>query len=108
MTQETMQSAIGLIALPFIAWMMSENRRAISWRVLAAGLGLQIAIALVLLKVPGSEQAFIWLNDVFLALERATKAGTSVVFGYVGGGPLPFQESFPGASFVLAFQVPSF
>jgi len=99
-----MQSAIGLIALPFIAWMMSENRRAISWRVLAAGLGLQIAIALVLLKVPGSEQAFIWLNDVFLALERATKAGTSVVFGYVGGGPLPFQESFPGASFVLAFQ----
>ena len=104
MTQETMQSAIGLIALPFIAWMMSENRRAISWRVLAVGLGLQMAIALVLLKVPGSEQAFIWLNDVFLALERATKAGTSVVFGYVGGGPLPFQESFPGASFVLAFQ----
>ena len=104
MTHEMMQSAIGLIALPFIAWMLSENRRAISWRVLAAGLGLQMAIALVLLKVPGSEQAFIWLNDVFLALERATKAGTSVVFGYIGGGPLPFQESFPGASFVLAFQ----
>lgn len=99
-----MQSAIGLFVLPFIAWGLSENRWALSWRVLIAGLGLQFTVALLLLKVPGSKQAFIWLNDVFLALGEATKAGTSVVFGYLGGAPLPFQESFPGASFILAFQ----
>ena len=99
-----MQSAIGLFVLPFIAWGLSENRWALSWRVLTAGLGLQFTVALLLLKVPGSKQAFVWLNDVFLALGEATKAGTSVVFGYLGGAPLPFQESFPGASFILAFQ----
>ncbi len=99
-----LQSAIGLIALPLIAWVFSENRKANPWRILAAGLGLQFAIALLLLKVPGSNQLFVGLNEIFLALERATKAGTSVVFGYLGGAALPFKESFPGASFVLAFQ----
>ena len=34
----------------------------------------------------------------------ATRAGTSFVFGYVGGGPLPFEVKTPGADFVLAFQ----
>ncbi|MCH9807617.1 MAG: nucleoside:proton symporter [Alphaproteobacteria bacterium] len=99
-----LQSAIGLIALPLIAWAFSENRKANPWRVLLAGLGLQFAIALLLLKVPGSNQLFVGLNEIFLALERATKAGTAVVFGYLGGAALPFKESFPGASFVLAFQ----
>jgi concentrative nucleoside transporter, CNT family len=98
------QSAIGLIALPILAWAFSANRTKVSWRVLVAGLGLQLAIAALLLKVPGSANVFVWLNDVFLALEKATKAGTSVVFGYLGGAPLPFAETFPGSSFVLAFQ----
>lgn len=98
------QSAIGLIALPLIAWAFSENRKANPIRVLAAGLCLQFVIAALLLKVPGSNQLFVGFNEIFLALERATKAGTSVVFGYLGGAPLPFQESFPGASFILAFQ----
>ena len=38
------------------------------------------------------------------ALVRATEAGTSFVFGFIGGGPLPFEETFPGASFVFAFR----
>ncbi|KUO58401.1 MAG: nucleoside:proton symporter [Alphaproteobacteria bacterium BRH_c36] len=99
-----LQSALGLIALPLIAWALSENRRALSGRVIAAGLGLQFAIALLLLKVPGSATLFVWLNDAFLALNEAAKTGTGVVFGYLGGGPLPFAESHPGASFILAFQ----
>lgn len=99
-----LQSAIGLFALPMLAWVISENRSALSWRVVAAGLGLQLAVAVLLLKVPGSAYAFVWLNEVFLALEKASKAGTGVVFGYLGGAPLPFKESYPGASFVLAFQ----
>ncbi len=36
--------------------------------------------------------------------EEATKAGTSFVFGYLGGGSLPFEEKYPGVSFVLALQ----
>lgn len=99
-----LQSALGLIALPAIAWLISENRSALSARVLAAGLALQFALALLLLKVPGSATLFVWLNDLFLALDKASKAGTSIVFGYLGGAPLPFAETYPGASFILAFQ----
>lgn len=99
-----LQSALGLVALPLIAWLISENRHALSGRVVAAGLALQFAIAILLLKVPGSAKLFVWLNDAFLALDKAAKAGTSVVFGYLGGAPLPFAESYPGASFILAFQ----
>jgi concentrative nucleoside transporter, CNT family len=44
------------------------------------------------------------LNDVLLVLERATLAGTSLVFGYLGGGPAPFEVSDVNSNFVLAFR----
>lgn len=98
------QSALGLIAFLVIAWGMSERRGAVRWRTVLAGLALQIAMAVALLKLPVFKQVFLALNDAMLALEAATRAGTSFVFGYLGGGSLPFAESHPGASFVLAFR----
>ena len=44
------------------------------------------------------------LNRLVLSLEEATTAGTSFVFGYLGGADLPFIEKFPGAGFILAFR----
>ena len=44
------------------------------------------------------------MGDAVNALAVATQAGTSLVFGYLGGGALPFQELRPGASFILFFQ----
>jgi CNT family concentrative nucleoside transporter len=57
-----------------------------------------------LLKVPVSQNIFLVLNKLVISLEEATKAGTSFVFGYLGGGSLPFEEKYPGAGFVLALQ----
>jgi CNT family concentrative nucleoside transporter len=65
---------------------------------------LQVTLAVIILKLPGAQSVFAAMNDALLALEKATRAGTGMVFGYLGGGPLPFAEPFPGASFVLAFQ----
>jgi CNT family concentrative nucleoside transporter len=59
---------------------------------------------LILLKLPVFRQFFMILNDGVMALEAATTAGTSFVFGYLGGAALPFAEAFPGASFILAFR----
>ncbi len=98
------RSAAGLIVLAALAWVLSEDRRAVRWRTVAAGMGLQMAIALVLLRLPPSKHLFLVLNQGMVALEKATRAGTSFVFGYLGGGPLPFPEPSPGAGFVLAFQ----
>ena len=83
---------------------MSEDRRRGSIRLVLIGVGLQLAIAAIALSVPVIREAIGAINGVVLALDAATKAGTSLVFGFVGGGPLPFTESHPGASFVLAFR----
>jgi len=99
-----LQSLGGIAALVAIAFALSEKRSAVSGRLVAGGLALQFALALLLLKVPLVKDALLLLNDALLALQRATQAGTSFVFGYLGGGPLPFAETYAGASFVLAFQ----
>ena len=99
-----MQSALGLVIFLFVAWGLSEHRRIVAWRMIAAGLALQFAIAALMLKVPFFRQILIGLNALVSALEEATRAGTSFVFGYLGGGALPFAESRPGAAFILAFQ----
>ena len=98
------QSAFGLLAFAAIAWAISENRRGASLRVALVGIALQLAIAALLLYLPGSRSVFAAVNEGVLAISAATKAGTSFVFGYLGGGDLPFDEKFPGGSFILAFQ----
>jgi len=99
-----LQSAFGLLVLLFVAWLLRERSGPIAWRTVVAGLLLQLGMAVILLKVPGAKQAFLALNDVMLALDTASRAGTSFVFGYLGGAPLPFAEGQPGAGFVLAFR----
>lgn len=69
-----------------------------------AGLGLQVLLAVVLLKFPGSQEVFLWLNRCVGAIEASTRAGTGFVFGYLGGAALPFAEKIPGASYILAFR----
>lgn len=98
------QSVFGCCSFIALAWLLSENRRRVSVRLVVKGLLLTFAAGLVLVYVPFSRDVFALLNRMVLALQEATNAGTSFVFGYVGGGPLPFAESYPGSSFILAFQ----
>jgi CNT family concentrative nucleoside transporter len=101
---DALQGIFGYAVFIALAWVISESRRDIPWRTVAGGVLLQVVLALVILKLPGAQAVFAAMNDALLALEKATRAGTGMVFGYLGGGPLPFAEPFPGASFVLAFQ----
>jgi CNT family concentrative nucleoside transporter len=61
-------------------------------------------VGIILLKLPIFREFFLLLNRMVLSLQSATTAGTSFVFGYLGGADLPFTETFPGASFILAFR----
>ena len=99
-----MRGLLGLAALLAIAWALSEDRRRIPWRTVIMGIALQWTLALLLLFFPPANALIFLLNDGATALQDATQAGTSFVFGYLGGPPLPFAETHPGASFVLAFQ----
>src|SRR5262249_21320199 len=99
-----LQSLFGIFALLAIAWIFGENRRAVSLRQAAIGLVVTLLTAVILIKLPIVANAFGAINDAVGAIAAATRAGTSFVFGYVGGGALPFDLKAPGADFVLAFQ----
>ena len=66
---------------------------------------LQIALALLLLKVPATQDIFATLNLAIEALVESTEAGTSFVFGHLGGGATPYELVNPENSIVLAFRV---
>ncbi|MEE2971160.1 MAG: nucleoside transporter C-terminal domain-containing protein [Pseudomonadota bacterium] len=104
MTPAALQAGFGLVVMIGLAWAISENRRAMPWRAIMIGLTLQFVLAFALLKFDILRAAFLSVNDVVAALQGATRAGTSFVFGYLGGGDLPFKPGAPGAAFVLALQ----
>jgi CNT family concentrative nucleoside transporter len=101
---DSLHALTGIAGLLGLAWLLGENRRAIPWRAVAIGVVLQVLLAVVFLKFAWAKNLFLRLNDLLLVLEQATQAGTSLVFGYLGGGKPPFEVSDPASSFVLAFR----
>src|SRR5947209_2164372 len=99
-----MRGLLGIAALLLLAWVLSEDRFRVAWRVVAAGVLLQFGLALLFLKFPPAAAVFLLLNHAVEALQKATEAGTGFVFGYLGGAELPFAETKPGASFIFAFR----
>ena len=99
-----LQPLLGLVLIVAFAWVLSEDRRAVSPRLLIGALALQFILATLLLKLPPAKHLFMALNDVVRAIQQATEQGTGMVFGYVGGGPAPFDLTHPQHGFILAFQ----
>lgn len=101
---DLLHSALGFVALLLCAWLASEDRRAVPWRIVIGAVALQLALAALLFGLPVLRALFVVLNDAMLLLQKATTDGTAFVFGYLGGAPPPFPESGPGSSFTLAFR----
>ena len=101
---QNLQSLLGVFAIVGFAFIISENRRAVPWRPVLVGLALTFALALLMLKVPQTVVAFTLINRAVEAVAAATKAGTAFVFGYIGGGALPFAAKAQASTFILAFQ----
>jgi CNT family concentrative nucleoside transporter len=99
-----LQGFLGIAVFLALAWLISEKRRSVRYTTILTGIAVQFGVAAVLLYIPVFKKLFLLLNDVVLSLEAATRAGTSFVFGYVGGGTPPFLLQNPGANFILAFQ----
>jgi concentrative nucleoside transporter, CNT family len=105
-----MRGILGIFLLLALAWALGERRPGrpaprIPWRTVITGVTLQVLLALLLLRFPPASQALLLLNRVALVLQEATDHGTAFVFGYLGGGTLPFNETAPGSSFIFAFKV---
>lgn len=100
-----MQAIAGFPLLLALAWALSENRRAIAWRTALAGIALQIVLALLLTRIEAARDAVLLIDRAAGTLQSATDEGTAFLFGYLGGGALPFTETRPGGAFILAFKV---
>jgi CNT family concentrative nucleoside transporter len=101
------QGVIGLATVLLLAWSFSEDRaNHPGWRWLGGALLLQLAIALIVVRVPAVWEAVGVANQGVAAIEKATLVGSSYMFGYLGGAPLPFDLK-PGAAppLVIAFQI---
>jgi CNT family concentrative nucleoside transporter len=99
-----LHGTFGLATLVGLAWLMSEDRRAVRPRLVLAGVALQVLLAAALLGVPAVKALFLVLNHLVLGLQQATEAGTGFVFGYLGGGEPPFETRYPENGFILAFR----
>lgn len=99
-----LQGILGLAVFALLAWLMSEDRRAVSRRMVLTGVGLQLAAGVILLKLPIVQRLFIYLNKVVTALEESTTEGAKVLFGYLSGGQPPFEVTNPAATYLLAFR----
>jgi CNT family concentrative nucleoside transporter len=93
-------SLLGLLVFIAMAWALSVNRRAVNWRPVLWGVGLQVIFAFLIIKTPGGEWIFARLNDVFTKLLGYTGEGARFLFGNLilnnvpvgaAGGPMaPF------------------
>jgi CNT family concentrative nucleoside transporter len=79
-----LRGLIGLAVFIGIAVLFSTNRRAINWRLVAAGIGLQVVFALLVLKTTPGEVVFDTLATLFRDLLAFTYDGSSFIFGALG------------------------
>ena len=87
----------GLAVLIGIAWLFSNNRRAVDWKLVATGLSLQIGFAALVLLVPGGRDVFDWLGQVFVKVLSFVNEGSTFVFGSL--------MDVKNYGFIFAFQV---
>ena len=101
-----MQAVLGIVALLAIAWLLGERRREVRFGQVGVGLALQVALAFALINIEQVSETLLGLQHVVDAMGAATTAGTSLVLGFLGGAPVPFQLA-EGESFgpIFGFRI---
>ena len=87
----------GLAVLIGIAFLFSNNKRAVDWRLVATGVALQIAFAALVLLVPGGKDAFEAIGHGFVRVLGFVNEGSNFVFGGL--------MDVDSLGFIFAFQV---
>jgi len=102
------QGVIGLIFILILAWSLSDDRKDIllRWKWIGGTLLLQFALAMIILRVPIVWDIISLANEGVKAIEQATLVGSSFMFGYAGGGDIPFVLKEGAAPpLIIAFQI---
>ncbi len=98
-------SLFGWVTMVCIAWMISLNRKKFPWRTVLWGIGLQFALALLILKTPWGAALFEFAGKVIQKLIQFSGEGTKFVFGPMADGDLLSEKFGPGNSVIFAVLV---
>ena len=85
---DILRGLIGLIALVGIAWLVSEKKKSINWRIVGVGLAFQFGLAILILKIPLVEKAFDWVGRLFVRLVGYTSEGVDFLMASFVTGEL--------------------
>ncbi len=94
-----LRGILGLFSLVVIAFLFSANRKAINWKTAGIGLGIQLVLAVGILKVPAIQWFFNLLGGFFNEILNFTLAGSEFLFG----GLLNLDN--PNIGYIFAFQI---
>lgn len=98
-------SLAGMFVLLGFAWLFSNDRKNINFRVIVWGVGLQILVALFIFVVPAGAEVFRFVNDVVVNVLDSASAGAKFVFGPLALAPGQTNEAGEKSlGFILAFQ----
>lgn len=96
---------IGVVVILAIAYLMSNNRKAINYRLVATGLGIQLALALFILKIPIGKQIFGWLGAAVTRLLAFSQDGAAFVFGPLVDHELMNRTFGEGNEMIFFFSI---
>ncbi len=96
--QSVLRGVLGMISLLVIAYAFSSNRRAIQWKTVGIGLGIQLLIAIGVLKVAFIQKGFEAIGKIFVSILDFTRAGSKFLFE----GLVVDMNTF---GYIFAFQV---
>lgn len=102
---ERFTGLIGITLIFAIAYLMSNNRKAINYRLVFSGLAIQITLALFILKVPIGKEIFVWLGNAVTKVVGFSSVGAEFVFGVLVKKALLDKAFGPGNNFIFFFQV---
>jgi CNT family concentrative nucleoside transporter len=103
---ERFQGLIGVVLILGLAWLVSNNKKKINYRLVASGIGLQVLIAVLIFKVPFVQDFFQGLGKVMEKIEIFARQGASFVYGgIITQQPDGTTTNYIGGGFVFAFNV---
>ncbi|MBI1271233.1 NupC/NupG family nucleoside CNT transporter [bacterium] len=104
--ESKLMGLVGFAAILTTAYLMSNNRKKINYRLVLSGLALQLTMAIFVLKVPLGQEIFRNIGDAITALLHFSDEGAGFVFGPLVKQPEKLTELFgKGADYIFAFRV---
>ena len=84
MVHDIIFGIFGLLVLMSIAFLFSNNKSKVNWKLVVTGIGLQLFFAVIVLLTPWGSKIFDAISDVFVIVINFTYQGTKFVFGDLG------------------------